>query len=36
VRAGGNRAIVAVARTLLLRARRILLDGNRYQVRLAA
>jgi ABC-type branched-subunit amino acid transport system ATPase component len=30
VRSGAKRAIVAVARKLLLRARRLLLDGQRY------
>jgi transposase len=36
IRAGGKRAIVAVARNLLIRARRILLDGVTYQVSAAA
>jgi len=31
-RAGGKRAIVAIARTLLLRTRRILLDDVQYAV----
>jgi transposase len=36
VRSGGKRAIVAVARTLLLRMRRILLDGRPYAIGLVA
>ena len=35
-RAGAKRAIVAVARNLLLRARRLLLDGQIYRVEKAA
>ena len=36
IRAGGKRAIVAIARTLLLRVRRIWLDATPYQVALSA
>jgi transposase len=36
VRSGGKRAIVAVARTLLLRIRRMLLDGRPYAIGLVA
>jgi ABC-type microcin C transport system duplicated ATPase subunit YejF len=35
-RAGGKRAIIAIARTLLLRTRRMLLCGQPYVVGLAA
>ena len=35
-RSGAKRAIVAVARTLLIRARRILIDGSSYKVGVAA
>jgi len=36
IRSGGKRAIVAIARTLLLRMRRMLLDGQAYAFQLAA
>lgn len=36
IRSGGKRAIVAIARTLLLRMRRMLLDGRAYALPLAA
>ena len=36
VRSGGKRAIVAIARTLLLRMRRMLLDGQAYDLQRAA
>jgi transposase len=36
IRSGGKRAIVAVARTLLLRMRRMLLDKQAYGLQLAA
>jgi transposase len=36
IRSGGKRAIVAIARTLLLRMRRMLLDGQIYAFQLAA
>ncbi len=36
IRSGGKRAIVAIARTLLLRMRRMLLDGQAYALPLAA
>lgn len=36
IRSGGKRAIVAIARTLLLRMRRMLLDGQRYKLQRAA
>jgi len=36
IRSGGKRAIVAIARTLLLRMRRMLLDGQAYTFQLAA
>ena len=36
IRSGGKRAIVAIARTLLLRMRRMLLDGQAYVLPLAA
>ena len=36
IRSGGKRAIIAIARTLLLRARRLLLSGQPYVVGLAA
>jgi ABC-type lipoprotein export system ATPase subunit len=36
IRSGGKRAIVAIARTLLLRMRRILLDERAYTLQLAA
>jgi ABC-type polar amino acid transport system ATPase subunit len=36
IRSGGKRAIVAVARTLLLRMRRMLLDGQAYILQQAA
>ena len=36
IRSGGKRAIVAIARTLLLRMRRMLLDGQAYDLALAA
>jgi len=36
IRAGGKRAIVAIARTLLLRMRRMLLDGQAYTLQRAA
>jgi transposase len=36
VRSGGKRAIVAVARTLLIRMRRMLLDNNPYVIGLVA
>ncbi len=36
IRSGGKRAIVAIARTLLLRMRRMLLDKQAYQLQLAA
>jgi ABC-type polar amino acid transport system ATPase subunit len=36
VRSGGKRAIVAIARTLLLRMRRMLLDGQAYALQKAA
>ena len=35
-RSGGKRAIVAIARTLLIRVRRLLLDNNPYVVGLVA
>jgi ABC-type branched-subunit amino acid transport system ATPase component len=35
-RSGGKRAIVAIARTLLIRMRRLLLDNNPYVVGLIA
>jgi transposase len=36
IRSGGKRAIVAIARTLLLRMRRMLLDKQAYALQLAA
>jgi len=36
IRSGGKRAIVAIARTLLLRMRRMLLDKQAYTLDLAA
>jgi transposase len=36
IRAGGKRAIVAIARTLLLRVRRIWLDATPYRLALSA
>ncbi len=36
IRSGGKRAIVAIARTLLLRMRRMLLDGQAYELQRAA
>jgi len=36
IRSGGKRAIVAIARTLLLRMRRMLLDGQAYALQRAA
>jgi hypothetical protein len=36
IRSGGKRAIVAIARTRLLRMRRMLLDGRAYALPLAA
>jgi ABC-type microcin C transport system duplicated ATPase subunit YejF len=36
IRSGGKRAIVAVARTLLLRMRRMLLNKKAYELKLAA
>ena len=36
IRSGGKRAIVAIARTLLLRMRRMLLDGQAYILQQAA
>jgi ABC-type microcin C transport system duplicated ATPase subunit YejF len=36
IRSGGKRAIVAIARTLLLRVRRIWLDAVPYQLALSA
>jgi ABC-type polar amino acid transport system ATPase subunit len=36
IRSGGKRAIVAIARTLLLRMRRMLLDGRVYALQQAA
>jgi transposase len=36
IRSGGKRAIVAIARTLLLRMRRMLLDKKAYELQLAA
>ena len=36
IRSGGKRAIVAIARTLLLRMRRMLLDGQVYTLQKAA
>ena len=36
IRSGGKRAIVAIARTLLLRMRRLLLNKKAYELQLAA
>ncbi len=36
IRSGGKRAIVAIARTLLLRMRRMLLNKKAYELQLAA
>jgi ABC-type polar amino acid transport system ATPase subunit len=36
IRAGGKRAVVAIARTLLLRMRRMLLDKQAYALQRAA
>ena len=36
IRSGGKSAIVAIARTLLLRMRRMLLDGQAYELQRAA
>ena len=36
IRSGGKRAIVAIARTLLLRMRRMLLDEQAYDLEMAA